>query len=350
MYSSPWKWPHPTAAVFASVAPHGYNAEIRLLIGISPSGTVTGVRSVSHRETPGLGDAIEVDKSDWIRQFDGTSLQMPPLAAWAVRKDEGGQFDSLTGATVTSRAVVNAVKNTLLYFDRHRDEIYAAALSSRAMYPQTNDYRTLVADGLWRNNLALVQLLGLCPLLAVTTTLVNGLALGLATTAVLTMTNAVISTMRKTLVPIVRIPLFVLIIASLVTCIDLLTNALLDDLHVVLGLFIPLIVTNCAVLAQAETVASRKPVGAATLSGFATGLGFLGALTALGALRELFGQGTIFANFPLLFGERAAGLRIELPFDGMLVAVLPPGAFFGMAILACGARALDPQAQARCRA
>jgi electron transport complex protein RnfE len=178
-----------------------------------------------------------------------------------------------------------------------------------------------------------VQLLGLCPLLAVTTTLVNGLALGLATTAVLTMTNAVISTMRKTLVPIVRIPLFVLIIASLVTCIDLLTNALLDDLHVVLGLFIPLIVTNCAVLAQAETVASRKPVGAATLSGFATGLGFLGALTALGALRELFGQGTIFANFPLLFGERAAGLRIELPFDGMLVAVLPPGAFFGMAVL-----------------
>lgn len=201
------------------------------------------------------------------------------------------------------------------------------------MYPQTNDYRTLVADGLWRNNLALVQLLGLCPLLAVTTTLVNGLALGLATTAVLTMTNAVISAMRKTLVPIVRIPLFVLIIASLVTCIDLLTNALLDDLHVVLGLFIPLIVTNCAVLAQAETVASRKPVGAAALSGFATGLGFLGALTALGALRELFGQGTIFANFPLLFGERAAGLRIELPFDGMLVAVLPPGAFFGMAIL-----------------
>jgi H+/Na+-translocating ferredoxin:NAD+ oxidoreductase subunit E len=201
------------------------------------------------------------------------------------------------------------------------------------MHPPNNDYRTLVADGLWRNNLALVQLLGLCPLLAVTTTLVNGLALGVATTAVLTTTNAVISTLRRALIPVVRIPLFVLIIASLVTCIDLLTNALLDDLHVVLGLFIPLIVTNCAVLAQAETVASRRPVGAATLSGFATGLGFLGALAALGALRELFGQGTILANFPLLFGEGAAGLRVELPFDGMLVAVLPPGAFFGMALL-----------------
>jgi electron transport complex protein RnfG len=125
----------PKATVFASAAPHGYNAAIGLLIGISPSSTVTGVRVVSHRETPGLGDAIEVDKSDWIRQFDSTSLQMPPLEGWGVKKDEGGQFDSLTGATVTSRAVVNAVKNTLLYFERHREEIYAAALSQRSDAP-----------------------------------------------------------------------------------------------------------------------------------------------------------------------------------------------------------------------
>ena len=126
----------PAAAVFASVAPHGYNAEIRLLIGISPSGTVTGVRAVSHRETPGLGDAIEAEKSDWIRQFDGTSVADAAASRrWAVRKDEGGQFDSLTGATVTSRAVVNAVKNTLLYFDRHRDELYAAALSQPSDVP-----------------------------------------------------------------------------------------------------------------------------------------------------------------------------------------------------------------------
>jgi electron transport complex protein RnfG len=125
----------PMAIVFASVAPHGYNAAISLLIGISPSSTVTGVRVVSHRETPGLGDAIEVDKTDWIRQFDSTSLQMPPLEGWGVKKDEGGEFDSLTGATVTSRAVVNAVKNTLLYFEQHREEIYAAALSQRSDAP-----------------------------------------------------------------------------------------------------------------------------------------------------------------------------------------------------------------------
>lgn len=196
-----------------------------------------------------------------------------------------------------------------------------------------NGYAGLFADGAWRNNLALVQILGLCPLLAVTTTLVNGFALGIATMTVLTATNIVISMMRRTLVPIVRIPLFVLIIASLVTCIDLLTSAFLDDLHSVLGLFIPLIVTNCAVLAQAETVASRRPVGEAAISGFATGFGFLAVLMALGALREFFGQGTVLAGLPMLAGEGAASLRIDLPFDGMLVAVLPPGAFFGMAVL-----------------
>jgi electron transport complex protein RnfE len=201
------------------------------------------------------------------------------------------------------------------------------------MQPPSNEFRALLADGLWRNNLALVQLLGLCPLLAVTTTLVNGLALGIATTAVLTLTNAAISLMRRALVPMVRIPLFVMIIASLVTCIDLLTNALLDDLHTVLGLFIPLIVTNCAVLAQAETVASRRPIHVATLSGFATGLGFLAVLTTLGALREVLGQGTLFAGLPMLAGDGSAWLRLQLPFDGMLAAVLPPGAFFGMALL-----------------
>jgi electron transport complex protein RnfG len=117
----------PVATVFASVAPHGYNAAIRLLIGVDGAGVVTGVRAVSHRETPGLGDAIEAEKSRWILQFDGATLQMPPLAGWAVDNDEGGQFDSITGATVTSRAVIEAVKNTLLYFEQHRGDLYAAA-------------------------------------------------------------------------------------------------------------------------------------------------------------------------------------------------------------------------------
>jgi len=200
------------------------------------------------------------------------------------------------------------------------------------MHPP-NDLRTVVTAGFWRNNMALVQMLGLCPLLAVTTSVVNGLALGLATAGVLTLTNTVISMMRRALIPFVRIPLFVLIIAALVTCIDLLTNAVLDDLHQILGLFIPLIVTNCAVLAQAETVASRKPVGEALLTGLATGCGFLAVLVGLGALRELVGHGTLFAGLPMLAGEGSAWLQLKLPFDGMLVAILPPGAFFGMAAL-----------------
>lgn len=191
----------------------------------------------------------------------------------------------------------------------------------------------LLGAGLWRNNIALVQLLGLCPLLAVTTTVVNGFALGVATTAVLTVTNFAVSAMRRIIVPAVRIPLFVLIIASLVTCIDLLTHALLDDLHLVLGLFIPLIVTNCAVLAQAETVASRRPLGESVLSGAVSGVGFLCVLVALGALREIFGQGSLFSGLSMLAGAGAERFAIELPFDGVLAAMLPPGAFFGMAVL-----------------
>jgi electron transport complex protein RnfG len=121
----------PAAAVFATIAPDGYNAEIQLLIGISPDERVTGVRAVRHRETPGLGDAIEIGKSNWIRQFDGKSLADPTLALWAVDRDEGA-FDSLTGATVTPRAVVKAVKNTLLYFGAHKDELFAAAARAAA--------------------------------------------------------------------------------------------------------------------------------------------------------------------------------------------------------------------------
>lgn len=127
----------PAAVVFASVAPHGYNASIRLLIGVSPSGTVTGVRAVSHRETPGLGDAIDASKSRWIFQFDGLTLTEPPLPMWAVDKDDG-QFDTITGATVTSRAVVQGVRNTLSYFEQHREELFESAATAAAN-PSGND-------------------------------------------------------------------------------------------------------------------------------------------------------------------------------------------------------------------
>ncbi len=121
----------PVAVVFAAVAPEGYNGPIKLLVGLAPDGTITGVRVVEERETPGLGDRIDIEKSDWIRQFQGTRLGDPPAAEWAVRKD-GGRFDALTGATITPRAVVKAVKGTLLYFAGHRDELFAQAAQAAA--------------------------------------------------------------------------------------------------------------------------------------------------------------------------------------------------------------------------
>ena len=200
------------------------------------------------------------------------------------------------------------------------------------MQTQTNS-GTGVPMGLWRNNAALMRLLGLCPLLAVTTSAVNGIALGVATAAVLTIGSALVAPLRGVLLPIARVPLYVLIMASLVTCIDLVSNAMFDELHERLGIFIPLIVANSAVLAHAETVAARRGAVAATLAGLSTGLGFLGVLAALGALRELLGHGTLLADLPLLFGARAEALHLSLPVAGMQVAVLAPGAFFGMALL-----------------
>ena len=196
-----------------------------------------------------------------------------------------------------------------------------------------SDAKAIVLDGVWRNNPALVQLLGLCPLLAITSSFVNGLALGLATTAVLVATNVTVSLIRHTLIPAARIVVFVLIIASLVTIVDLMTDAYRHELHQTLGLFIPLIVTNCAILAQAEIFASRRSIGVAALGGLSTGAGFTLALVALGSLREITGQGTLFAGLNQLLGEGVAGFYVNLPFEGILAVALPPGAFFGLALL-----------------
>jgi electron transport complex protein RnfE len=187
--------------------------------------------------------------------------------------------------------------------------------------------------GLWRNNIALVQLLGLCPLLAVTTSAVKGLALGLATLAVAVVTSIVMALVRGVLLPSLRVPVYLVLLAALVTCIDLLVNAALDDLHDTLGIFLPLIVVNCALLVHAEAVAGARPFGFTVLSSLATGFGLLAVLVALGIVRELLGEGTVLADAELLIGESGAGLGISLPVGGMLVAVLPPGAFFVMGLL-----------------
>ncbi|MEK6748650.1 MAG: electron transport complex subunit E [Pseudomonadota bacterium] len=196
----------------------------------------------------------------------------------------------------------------------------------------------IVKEGLWHNNTGLVQLLGLCPLLAVSTNVVNGLGLGLATMLVLTATNTAISFIRNLTRPELRIPVYVLVIAALVTAVQLLINAYFHDLYNVLGIFIPLIVTNCAVIGRAEAFASKHdPLRAAT-DGFAIGLGFAIVLALLGAMREILGQGTLFSDAHLMFGETWRSIEIQFwpGGDGMLLAILPPGAFFALGgLIAC---------------
>jgi electron transport complex protein RnfE len=201
----------------------------------------------------------------------------------------------------------------------------------------------IVKNGLWTNNPALVQLLGLCPLLAVTGSVVNALGLGIATLAVLVGSNTIVSLIRNHVSDAVRLPAFVIIIAAFVTCAELLMKAFTYDLYQILGIFIPLIVTNCAILGRAEAFASKNKVGLAALDGLMMGLGFLVVLVALGAIRELLGSGTLFADMHLLFGAFASSWILQ-PFGenySFLIVVLPPGAFLVTGFLIAIKNAID---------
>ena len=204
-------------------------------------------------------------------------------------------------------------------------------------------YKHILKEGLWVNNPGLVQLLGLCPLLAVTTNAVNGLGLGLATLLTLTASNVTVSLIRNVVRPEVRIPVFVLVIASIVTVIELAMNAWLHDLYLILGIFIPLIVTNCAIIGRAESFASRHSVGRALLDGLAMGAGFTLVLVALGGMRELIGQGTLLSQAHLMFGEYGRQFTLTLIEDyrGFLLAILPPGAFIGLGFLIAGMNVIN---------
>ena len=194
--------------------------------------------------------------------------------------------------------------------------------------------------GLWHENPGLVQLLGLCPLLAVTATFVNGLGLGVATLVVLMASNALVSATRRWIQPEVRVPIYVLIIASLVTCIELIFKAFYPDLDRSLGIFIPLIVTNCAIVARAEVFASRNPVGRSIIDGLVMGSGFAMLLMAIGAFRELLGQGSLFSRMDMLIGgEPIRG--IVLAENGWLLLVMPPGAFFSLALAIAAKNVID---------
>lgn len=212
-----------------------------------------------------------------------------------------------------------------------------------------SEAKTLLANGLWKNNSALVQLLGLCPLLAVSSTATNALGLGLATTLVLVFTNSAVSALRRWVPHEIRIPIYVMIIASVVSTVQMVINAYAYGLYQSLGIFIPLIVTNCIVIGRAEAYAAKNPVGLSAIDGLAMGLGATCALFVLGSLREILGNGTLFNGADLLLGSWAKSLRIEVfhtdtPF---LLAMLPPGAFLGLGFLLALKYVIDQKMKAR---
>ena len=198
-----------------------------------------------------------------------------------------------------------------------------------------DDYIKIAKNGLWNNNQALVALLGLCPLLAVTNNIVNAIGLGLATTFVLIASNMTISIFRNQIRKEVRIPIFVLLIASFVTIVELIMQSYFYDLYLILGIFVPLIVTNCAILGRAEAFASKNTWDKSALDGLMMGIGFSAVLVLLGAMRELIGSGTLFEQSSLLLGSLGNTLSITVfeDYQGTLLAILPPGAFIGLGLI-----------------
>ncbi|MBE8168070.1 MAG: electron transport complex subunit E [Shewanella sp.] len=223
------------------------------------------------------------------------------------------------------------------------------------------NYKDIAVQGLWKNNPGLVQLLGLCPLLAVTSTVTNAIGLGLATLVVLVSSNIIVSLVRTFIPKEIRIPVFVMIIAALVTAVQLLINAYAYELYLSLGIFLPLIVTNCVIIGRAEAFASRNGVVASAFDGLMMGVGFTLVLVVLGGIREILSQGTLFVGSEQLLGDWAKDMTVHLWHldTSFLIAMLPPGAFIGMGLLIALKNVIDkkiedtkpvPQAEAVTRA
>lgn len=212
------------------------------------------------------------------------------------------------------------------------------------------EVQTIANNGLWKQNTSLVQILGLCPLLAVTTNVTNGVMLSLATILVMALSNVAVSSLRHLIPHEIRIPVFILIVAALVTVIDLLFNAQLHELYVVLGIFIPLIVTNCIVLARVEAFAAKNPPLHATFDGMTMGLGMLWTLALLGGLREVLGSGTLFGGIDLVFNGLTPLQLLPENYPGFLLALLPPGAFILLGCLIAWKNWMDARAIERAKA
>ncbi len=214
------------------------------------------------------------------------------------------------------------------------------------------EYKEIFYNGVWKQNTGVVQLLGLCPILAVSSSVVNAVSLGLATAIVMALSGAAIAPIRSFVPNEIRIPVFILIIAVLVTVVQYLMNAYLYNLYIVLGIFIPLIVTNCIVLARIEAFASKNPPLASALDGFAMGMGLTAVLAILGGMREIVGHGTLLSGIDLALGESTKSWVIHVipEYHGFLLAILPPGAFIGLGCLIAGKNWLNLRAERKTNA
>ncbi|WP_374243132.1 electron transport complex subunit E [Zoogloea sp.] len=211
-------------------------------------------------------------------------------------------------------------------------------------------YKDIAWNGIWKQNTGVVQILGLCPILAISTNIVNAVSLGLATILVMAMSNLVIAALRNFIPYEIRIPVFILIIAALVTVVDLAFNAYLHELYLVLGIFIPLIVTNCIVLARVEAFAAKNEPGGSTVDGIAMGIGLTLVLAVLGAIREVIGSGTLLSGIEMIFPGMQPIVLFGDDYPGFLVAILPPGAFIALGCLIAGRNWIEARKLARAHA
>jgi electron transport complex protein RnfE len=212
-----------------------------------------------------------------------------------------------------------------------------------------DEFKTIAGNGIWKQNTSLAQILGLCPLLAVTTNAVNGIMLSLATILVMAISNLAVSSLRNFIPHEIRIPVFILIVAALVTVVDLLFNANLHELYLVLGIFIPLIVTNCIVLARVEAFAAKNAPLQSTFDGIFMGVGMLWTLALLGAMRELLGAGTLFGGIDMVFPSLHPIQLLPESYPSFLLALLPPGAFILLGCMIAWKNWMDARAAVRAK-
>ena len=275
----------------------GYGGDVGVMVGFNVANdTLAGIGTTTLKETPGLG--MRIAEPGFTGQFRG-------IAAPVGLKSQGGSIDGISGATISSSGAVTAVNLAAEAYKALKPEILKEPAMSSVMQEFTK--------GLWKDLPPFRLVLGLCPTLAVTNSANNGLGMGAAVIFVLVLSNMIISMVRGIIPKKVRIACFIVIAASLVVAVELLMQAYAYPLYQQLGIFVPLIVVNCIILARAEAFAAKNGVAASVADGLGIGLGFTMSLTFLGSLREILGNGTWFGHPVMWDGFQPFAIMVQAP-------------------------------------